>query len=192
VNERRSILESWPNRDPLEDGASLVYAINSFDSQEDLGLSSFHVETVEGPNLYGFVANDPVGLWDGFGTSKGGKQNISCEGFTKKSCPEDVAKALEEAKKLKQLKRARALQGLLKVIKRGGGMMFFYIEFFLELLNQSCPGGGGPVMAYNETHDNNMTSDGISTEDWEVVQDYAAKIANAACADDEATSDGEQ
>jgi hypothetical protein len=35
----------------------------------------------------------------------------------------------------------------------------------------------------------NMTSDGISTEDWEVVQDYAAKIANAACADDEAASD---
>jgi hypothetical protein len=34
-----------------------------------------------------------------------------------------------------------------------------------------------------------MTSDGISTEDWEVVQDYASKIANAACADDERTSD---
>lgn len=34
-----------------------------------------------------------------------------------------------------------------------------------------------------------MTSDGISTKDWEVVQDYAAKIANAACADNDATSD---
>ena len=37
--------------------------------------------------------------------------------------------------------------------------------------------------------DNNMTTDGISTEDWEVVQDYAAKIANAVCADDSVTSD---
>src|SRR5262245_6166149 len=35
----------------------------------------------------------------------------------------------------------------------------------------------------------NMTSDGISTEDWEVVRDYAAKIANAVCAEDEPTSD---
>ena len=34
-----------------------------------------------------------------------------------------------------------------------------------------------------------MTSDGISTEDWEVVHDYAVKIANAACADDHASSD---
>jgi hypothetical protein len=33
-----------------------------------------------------------------------------------------------------------------------------------------------------------MTSDGISTEDWEVVKDFAAKIATAACADDNAKS----
>src|SRR6266853_5733168 len=33
-----------------------------------------------------------------------------------------------------------------------------------------------------------MTTDGISTEDWEVVKDFAAKIATAACADDNANS----
>ncbi len=30
-----------------------------------------------------------------------------------------------------------------------------------------------------------MTSDGISIADWEVATDYAAQIANAACADDD-------
>ena len=33
-----------------------------------------------------------------------------------------------------------------------------------------------------------MTTDGISTEDWEVVKDFAAKIANAVCAEDNANS----
>ena len=33
-----------------------------------------------------------------------------------------------------------------------------------------------------------MTADGISTEDWEVVKDFAAKIANAVCAEDNANS----
>jgi hypothetical protein len=33
-----------------------------------------------------------------------------------------------------------------------------------------------------------MTTDGISTEDWDVVKDFAARIANAVCADDNANS----
>jgi len=66
---------------------------------------------------------------------------------------------------------ANDLAGFLKVIKRGGGMMMFFLDFWIELLVQTSP-NGGPVMAYNEDFDNIMTSDGISTEDWEVVQDY--------------------
>ena len=147
----------WPNRDPLQDGSSLVYAINSFDPEEDLGLSPFQVETIEGANLYSFVANQATGLWDGFGTSKGGKKDLSCEGFNKRSCPDAVAKALEEAKRLGQLKRAKALQALLKVIKRGGTMVIFWIEWYFELLFQGCPSGGGidDGIAYNENQNTN-------------------------------------
>jgi len=129
-------VQRWINRDPLGDGGSLVFASNGFDPVVDLAVSGFEVEIVEGPNLYEPLGNSPTGMWDGFGTAQTGKRGLDCEGFTKRSCAEDVAKALEEAKRLKQLRRARALQGLLKVIKRGGYMMWFYIDFFLMELEQ--------------------------------------------------------
>src|SRR6266498_4102449 len=69
-------LQRWLNRDPSGDGASIVYAANSFDPS---------IEEIEGPNLYSFLANTPTGLWDAFGTAKGGKMNLACEGFTKRS-----------------------------------------------------------------------------------------------------------
>ena len=46
---------------------------------------------------------------------------------------------MEAAKKAKQLKRYKALKGLWKVIKRGGGMMWMFFEFELE----KCPGLSG-------------------------------------------------
>jgi hypothetical protein len=52
--------------------------------------------------------------------SKGGKQNINTQGFTKKSDPKLVEKAMNEAKVAGKLASYRALRGLLKVIKRGG------------------------------------------------------------------------
>jgi hypothetical protein len=129
-------VQRWINRDPLSDGGSRVLAINDFDPVVDLSMPSLQVERIEGPNLYEPLGNSPTGIWDGFGTAQRGKRGLDCEGFTKRSCPEDVAKALEEAKRLKQLKRAEALRGLLKVIKRGGYMMWFYIEFFWMELEQ--------------------------------------------------------
>lgn len=67
-------------------------------------------------------------------------------------------------------------------------MMCFYIEYFWELLNQD---GSTDIMALNldPNREKHMTSDGISTNDWEVVKEFAAEIANARCANDETTSD---
>jgi len=210
-------LQRWINRDPLNDGGSLVYGVVLPDSagfqieqsemlfssalaselpneiRADLGISVLNgevqLEAVEGPNLHQFIGNMPIARWDAFGLSKGGKQNIGCEGFTKQSDPKLVKEALDAAKAAKQAERARKLAGLLKVIKRGGTMLTLWIDYYIILINNIMDdGSGGNCMAYNDTRDD-MTSDGISTEDWEVVQDYAAKIANAACADDHASSD---
>lgn len=209
--------QRWLNRDPLGDGGSLVYAIAlnqtmglhieelemlnplKFDhvlpnaDLSDLSIfplnGAVHAEEVEGPNMFQVVGNMPVGSWDAFGLAKGGKQNISCEGFNKQSDPKLVKEALDAAKTAGQAKRAKALAGLWKVIKRGGTMMWLWIDYSLLLLNNAIDGEHrGNCTAYYESK-KNMTSDGINTEDWEVVQDYAAKIANAACADDAKTSD---
>jgi hypothetical protein len=99
-------------------------------------------------SLYGFVGNDPNGWWDGFGTDKGrkpvtgGDKSLDCEGFTKNSCPKDVKSALDEARKARNIARAKALQRLYKTMRRLSGWMFFF-EFFMEELNQPgiCPGG---------------------------------------------------
>ncbi len=85
-------------------------------------------------NLYLFVNNDPSSFYDYLGLSKGGKRNIGCEGFNLKSVAEDVAKALENAVKNNQQARARALRGLLKVIKRGGTRCLMIPEYYLRLL----------------------------------------------------------
>lgn len=211
-------LQRWVTRDPLGDGGSVLYAVILPESAEyqieesdmlnplasvpnlpnvDRGFNSgfsvlngaINLEEVEGANLYQFIGNMPIGSWDAFGLAKGGKQNIGCEGFTKQSDPKLVKEALDAAKAAGQTKRAKALAGLLKVIKRGGTMLWLWIDYYLILLNNAIDGGGGGnCMAYYHS-DEIMTSDGISTEDWNVVQDYAASIANAACADDAATSD---
>jgi RHS repeat-associated protein len=125
-------LQRWVNRDPLGDGGSLVYAANHLNPNADEEVPGVHVEEIEGANPYGFVSNDPDAAWDAFGTSKGGKQNISCEGFTKASCPDDVKAAADAAKAAKKLKSYRKLMGLWKVIKRGGTLMEFFVWFWVE------------------------------------------------------------
>jgi RHS repeat-associated protein len=71
-------------------------------------------------NLYGYTENDPINFIDTDGLAKGGKQDLSTEGFTKKSDPKDVQAALKQAQQLQQRARIKALRALLKVIKRGG------------------------------------------------------------------------
>src|SRR6266542_1540903 len=116
-------LQRWLNADPLADGGSIVYAT------KQIGLNTLpdrmttdrnetqdtvvNVEEVEGPNVFAYVNNSPTGYWDAFGLAKGGKQNIACEEFTKKSDPDEVKKAMNPAKAAKQTKRYRALRALL-------------------------------------------------------------------------------
>ena len=92
----------WINRDPLE---------------EEGGL-----------NLHGFVENDPVNSWDMLGQSKGGKRNIRVGDFGVHSDPDAIEKAVKAAKAAYKagkgtLANVKALDGLLKVAKRGGSMM---------------------------------------------------------------------
>ena len=58
------------------------------------------------------------------------------KGFTKKSDPNDVKKAMDAAKAAGEGKRYRALRGLLKVIKRGGAMMWIWVDISLIELEQ--------------------------------------------------------
>ncbi|MEG3768903.1 RHS repeat-associated core domain-containing protein, partial [Alteromonas sp. 14N.309.X.WAT.G.H12] len=55
--------------------------------------------------------------------SKEGKQNISAGEFNRNSNPDDVKKAMEEAKRNGKKEHYKKLKGLLKVIKRGGRML---------------------------------------------------------------------
>ena len=66
-------------------------------------------------------------------------------------------------------------------------MLWMFSDFLIEVLNRAAGGGddGSIPITYLYDHGSNMTSDGIETKEWEVVQDYAAKIANAVCADED-------
>lgn len=85
----------------------------------------------------------PLAEFDALGLSEGGKQNLNTEGFTKRSNPEDVKKALDEAIRLSQKERAVTLRGLLKVIKRGGTMAdgFLPLWFTNTILREQCING---------------------------------------------------
>ena len=80
-------------------------------------------------STYAYVMDSPLNSDDALGLatrqcSKGGRKNLGTEGFNKNSSAADVAKALAEAIKNNQRARIAALRALLKVIKRGGSMMF--------------------------------------------------------------------
>jgi hypothetical protein len=71
------------------------------------------------------------------GKGKGGKRDITTTSdgttYNKKSSCDAVKKALDSAQKAKAgTKCLNALKGLLKVLRRGGSMMYY-----LELLNRS-------------------------------------------------------
>ena len=102
-----------------------------YDIQQGYWLSRDPLEENGGINLYIMVENNPINNYDILGNSKGGKQNISAEGFNLKSKLSDVENAIKdlrnalngmnnrcsrEAKEL--INRLRKLEGLAKVIKR--------------------------------------------------------------------------
>lgn len=89
-----------------------------------------------------------MGFVDPNGLAKGGKQNISTEGFNKNSDPNEVKKVLEEAKKAGQFKRYLKLKALLKVIKRGGTLMICPgIEEAWENVIDPCSDPNNPYCA---------------------------------------------
>jgi hypothetical protein len=100
------LVARWPNRDPIgEEG---------------------------GTNLMAFVANDPIGWSDTLGQTKGGRQNISVNDggriLTRKSPERVVLDALKRAKSAGMAKHAAKLRGLLKVIRRGGGLSLIILD----------------------------------------------------------------
>jgi RHS repeat-associated protein len=104
-----------------------------------------------GINLYGYTENDPLNYNDPLGLTKGGKQNISTGGFTKNSDPRLVEEAMEVAKKAGQSKHYLKLRGLLKVIKRGGGMEMMMIPDVIDETYESMIYGNDFIEI--ESHD---------------------------------------
>lgn len=92
-------------------------------------------------NLTRYVGNSPI-LWvDPFGESKGGARNLSVnhqgQQLTKQSSVTQIQNAINQAKGMKMSPaHIKALNGLLKVVKRGGAMSLFW---WLELLEDALP-----------------------------------------------------
>jgi RHS repeat-associated protein len=148
--------EAAPNQDP--DANGIPFTLNlRFPGQyydAETGLHYNYFRDYE-PGTGRYVESDPIGLGDDFATysyvggsplmwadtyglAKGGRQNVSTEGFNKKSDPKEVERALKEAIKDRNMKRAAKLRGLLKIIKRGGSMGFglFPLQDYLKYLCQ--------------------------------------------------------
>jgi len=96
-------------------------------------------------HLYGYAGQNPLYWFDPYGLAKGGKQNISTEGFTPRSDPKELEKHLKEVMKTdpKNTKRINKLRALLKVIKRGGrlgpaSLIPFDDEFFCVMTGMFC------------------------------------------------------
>jgi RHS repeat-associated protein len=114
------------------DGTGLYYyraryyhpGLQRFISQDPIGFRGKDV------NLYAYVQNNPANFIDPTGLAKGGKQNIGVGDLTKKSSIGEVNKAIEKAiKEGMSPKHIRKLEGLKKVIKRGGGMGLLFYQF---------------------------------------------------------------
>ena len=93
-------------------------------------------------NLYGYVLGDPVNFIDSEGLAKSqglckGKKNLNTEGFNKQSKASELERALNDAINKKQSKRIKALEALLKVIKRGGSMGLLF-PILRDQFNSSC------------------------------------------------------
>ena len=94
-------------------------------------------------NLYGYVASDPVNFKDLLGLSKtGGKhanksKQLKVGDYNKSSKASDVKAAMNDAKKAGKTAHARNLQGLLKVIQRGGsGLPLILLPYSPETVRE--------------------------------------------------------
>lgn len=124
--------------------SGLNYNVNrDYDVATGRYIQSDPIGLEGGSSTYGYVGGSPLTEFDALGLSKGGKQNLNTEGFTKRSNSEDVKKALDEAIRLGQKERAVTLRGLLKVIKRGGTMAdgFLPLWFTNAILREQCING---------------------------------------------------
>ena len=99
-------------------------------------MQSDPIGLMAGVNTYSYVDSSPLAWWDVLGLTKGGKRNINTEGFTDKSCPDDIQKALDDAIQKQQPRRVKALRAILKVAKRNVKYIFLY-EMFDELVKCS-------------------------------------------------------
>ncbi len=137
----RAIIDYFDLNSTQRSALESFYTKVKNDLQTELHFGSLQDLT----NDYEFCSNDPLLKYDFLGLNDKPKRNLNCEGFTKKSDPDDVKRALDAAKAAGQAKRAAALKALWKVIKRGGalGIMFDFIQLQMEMeLNggrRCCP-----------------------------------------------------
>jgi RHS repeat-associated protein len=104
-------------------------------------------------NLYAYVEGNPTNWIDPMGETKGGPQNISVNHggreLTKKTPLPELKACLKEAiEKAMSPEHIKKLRGLIKVVKRGGGMVMAFplVDTSLAELDrwqraQACPGG---------------------------------------------------
>jgi RHS repeat-associated protein len=95
-------------------------SVGEWISEDPLGL-------YDGAHLFRYVDNRPTVLTDAYGLSKGGKGNIGVihkgQELTKRSSVADVSRAIDEARREgMSAKHIKKMEGLRKVIKRGGRM----------------------------------------------------------------------
>jgi RHS repeat-associated protein len=84
-------LQRWPNRDPLGDLGSLGFVSGSFNHNTISTLYAHHIrslsfESIDGPNLFRFVDNNPEGNYDGDGTTCGKCQSAACAAAAGAAC----------------------------------------------------------------------------------------------------------
>ena len=122
---------------------------NLLDDSAEVPSSDFMLSEAGGDDIYDnmYDSLSVEGDAEILLASKGGKQNISAGGFNRKSNPEDVKRAMNEAKKNGQQKHYLKLKGILKVIDRGGRGLVIPIPS--EILDQIMPEGVPTILDFD-------------------------------------------
>ena len=126
----------------------------------------------EGSDLLVFVGNNPINFIDTLGLSKGGVRNLNVNNggqiLTKKSTVTDVSVAVKAARAAgKSASHIKALEGLLKVIKRGGSMEFMFLPDVIEnVLNKMLNPPNGKYIDVPYDENGNDYSQGKTRRVW--------------------------